>query len=91
MDIKGALKHCLILEEYYTDESYELSAFLREQQAEIDQLKADRLGMSEALMMQVEQANYCVECDQWASHGIEHKPDCTVLKAEQIIKQFETK
>ena len=54
---------------------------------EIDQLKSDLLEMSEALVLQAGQANYCVECDQWGNPGIEHKKDCTVLKAQQIIKE----
>ena len=55
--------------------------------AEIDQLKADRLEMAEALILQAGQQVNCPECGAWSGYNtpITHK-DCTVLKAQQIIK-----
>ena len=48
MTIEEALEHCGNMENYYMDETYELSEFLKEQNKEIDQLKSDRLEMAEA-------------------------------------------
>ena len=50
--------------------------------------KADLIEMAEAVILQAGQQDGCPECREWADFNLPifHRADCTVLKAEKIIK-----
>ena len=67
---------------------FEATTLIKSLEEERDQLKAGLLEMAEAVILQAGQQDGCPECRAWADFNlpIVHKADCTVLKAEQIIK-----
>ena len=63
--------------------AYKIQKYVAQLQKENESLKDDLLEMAEALVLESHNRDYCNNCDAWGNH----KQDCIVLKAEQIIKE----
>ena len=94
-NIEADLLNKKVIEEYdyhnLMDIHIQIEVIIRELESQLKQTRSDLLEMAETLVGNMGQVKYCGSCDTFLKEHedlLNHKENCIVLKAEQIIKEL---